>query len=91
MSTSLSLNKQCSRCPRVEQTDVTIDEAVKLAQQALKAPKALVVSVNGEELASFDALCSVCQTIVTKYIDGATKRPKNQSALRDTEIKVEAD
>lgn len=88
---TLSLNKQCSRCPRVEQVEVSIDEAVKLAQLALKAPKALVVTIDGEEVSSFDALCSVCKTIVMKYIDGATKRPKNQSALRDTEIKVEAD
>jgi hypothetical protein len=90
MSVTLMLSKQCSRCPRTEQTPVSIDEAVKAAQSSKKEAKALVVQVDGKEFASFDALCSTCKTIVTKYLDNIAKPQKHASSLRGgTEIEVD--
>jgi len=85
MSTTLSLNKQCSRCPRVEQTSVSIEEAVRMAQKAQSAPKAVVVSVDGSEVGSFAALCSICQSIVSRHIEMAMKTQKHVSAVRGSE------
>lgn len=90
MSTTLMLSKQCSRCPRQEQTPITIEEAVKAAQTSKKAPKALTVNVDGTELVSFEALCSTCKTIVTKYLDNIAKVQKHSSSLRGgAEIEVD--
>ena len=89
---SLSVNKQCSRCPRMEQKPITLEEAVKQAKVEKKAPPGMEIRLDGEVVASFDELCDVCQTIVARYIDNAAKKPKHQSALREqTEIKVETD
>jgi hypothetical protein len=91
MSVTLSLNKQCARCPRVEQIPVTIDEAVKAAQKASKAPKALEVKIDGETVAEFPALCSTCVSIVQKYMDKITKPQKHISSLRESGTDVEVD
>lgn len=94
MSVSLSINKQCSRCPRVEQTAVTIEEAVKLAQKAQKnTAKAICIEMDGKETGSFEALCSTCQTIVLKYVENAMKVQKHVSSLRSTgaDVEVEAE
>jgi hypothetical protein len=85
VSTTLSLNKQCSRCPRVEQTSVSIEEAVRMAQKAQSAPKAVVVSVDGSETGSFVALCSICRSIVSRHIEMAMKTQKHVSAVRGSE------
>ena len=83
MSISLSVNKQCSRCPRIEQTTVSIEEAVKLAQKAQKnTASAIRIEMDGKEVGSFEALCSICQTTVMKYIESAMKGQKHASSLR---------
>lgn len=85
MSTTLSLNKQCARCPRVEQTSVSIEEAVRMAQKAQSAPKAVVVSVDGTEMGSFASLCSTCRSIVLRHIEMALKTQKHVSAVRGSD------
>lgn len=91
MTLALSLKKQCSRCPRSEQKDITIEEAVKLAKDTKKAPPALEVFVDGDSLGSFELLCDTCQTIVARYLENAMKRPKHQSSLREQseDVKIE--
>lgn len=90
MALYLSLNKQCARCPRMEQKPITLDEAVAQAKSSKKAPSALEIRIDGETVVEFEALCDVCQTIVLRYIENAGKKPKHQSALREqSEIKVE--
>jgi hypothetical protein len=90
MSLSLSLNKQCSRCPRMEQKPITLDEAVAQAKSNKKAPPALEIRIDGETLVEFEALCDICQSIVLRYVENAGKKPKHQSALREqSEIRVE--
>lgn len=93
MSISLSVKKQCSRCPRVEQKDITIEEAVKLAKDTKKQPPALEVFLEGESLGSFELLCDTCQTIIARYLENTMKRPKHQSSLREQseepDVKIE--
>lgn len=90
MAFSLSLNKQCSRCPRVEQTTISLDEAVAQAKSTTKPPLALEIKVDGEAIVQFEDVCEVCRTIVLRYIESAGVRPKHQSALREQgEIRIE--
>lgn len=91
MSTTLSLNKQCSRCPRVEQMSVSIEEAVRLAQKAQGAPKAIAITINGAEVGAFASLCSICQSIVVRHIDLAMKTQKHVSAVRGADAPADAD
>jgi phage FluMu protein Com len=92
MSYSITVNRKCSRCPRVEQTEITAEDAVRMASpeaKKQKAPPALAVSMGGKVVAEFDFLCGVCTTIVERYITHAAKQPKHQSALRGSEIDIE--
>lgn len=90
MALSLCVNKQCARCPRVEQKPITLEEAVAAAKTNKKPAPALEIFIDGESAVSFDALCDVCQTIVFRYVENAGKRPKHQSALREqSKIEVE--
>jgi hypothetical protein len=92
MGFSLSLNKQCARCPRVEQKPITLDEAVAQAKSGKKPASALEIRLDGETLVEFEDLCEVCRSIVVRYVENVGKRPKHQSALREqTEIQVEQD
>lgn len=83
MALTLSNSKQCSRCPRVEQKPITLDEAIAQSKVSKKPPPALEILVDGETVVEFGDLCDVCQTIVTRYLDNAGKKPKHQSSLRE--------
>lgn len=91
MGLSLSNSKQCSRCPRVEQKPITLEEAIAQAKVTKKPPPALEVRVDGETVVEFSELCDVCQTIVMRYIDNAGKRPKHQSSLREQSEDVQVE
>lgn len=94
MTFSITANRKCSRCPRVEQTEITAEDAVRLAQErdgkGRKGPPALSVSVAGSKVVEFDFLCATCVQIVNRYIAHAGKQPKHQSALRTgADIEIE--
>jgi hypothetical protein len=91
MAYTITINRKCDRCPRVEQTETTAEEVVRLAKAPPdQHPKALVVSSGGKPLVEFGFLCGVCQVIVDRYLGHAAKRPKHQSSLRsDARIEVE--
>lgn len=89
MSSFLTINKQCSRCPRVEQKPITLDEAIAQSKTNKKTAPALEIYVDGEAVVEFEALCDVCQTVVLRYVENAGKKPKHQSSLRESELKVE--
>ena len=93
MSLSYSLNRKCSRCPREERTDMTVEEIVRQAKSVdnKKAPN-FHVSMEGVATVEFEFLCNTCRTIVERYLTHIAKRPKHQSALRgDAKIEVEED
>jgi hypothetical protein len=99
LAPTLTVNRACSRCPRIEQTEVSVEDIVKMAttnkSQGGKAaipegPKALLVRVNEKQTIEFPFLCTPCTQIVSRYIEHIAKRPKHQSALRgETKIEVE--
>jgi hypothetical protein len=74
----------CQRCPRIEYKDVSIEEIV--AQSKLKGevaqPPAILITVDGVEVAKFGAMCSVCREIVARSIKNIANYQKNKSATR---------
>jgi hypothetical protein len=93
---TLTVNRQCTRCPRIDQAEISVDDVVKMAQSGKKSlpngPKALNVRIDEKTVIEFDFLCGPCKQIVLRYIEHAAKKPKHQSALRgDQKIEVEED
>jgi hypothetical protein len=93
MPARLALEETCSRCPRVESREVTLEEAAKLAKSGLK-PKAtaLKVMVEGKAHFEFETLCETCKKIVLGYLASASKQLKHRSSLRETDgVAIEVD
>lgn len=90
---TLTVNRTCCRCPRVEQTKVTIQEVVDMAKsgnEIRRGPTALSVALEGDIFVEFPFLCAICKQIVMRYVEHIEKRSKHQSALRgDSKIEVE--
>lgn len=79
----IKLSNKCSRCPREELTDITLEEAIALAKDVGKEkPPALIIKMDGEELASYERLCSACRSVVVGYLDGAVRQPTKSSSKR---------
>jgi hypothetical protein len=95
VTATLTVNRQCTRCPRVEQTSIDVVELIKQAGPSGKlkdGPKALQISVDETPLIEFPFLCQPCTEIVARYLEHIAKKPKHQSALRaGAKIDVEED
>lgn len=83
----IKLTEQCSRCPRVETFDVSLDEAVARVKVPEQRSKALTIVLDGEEVVSYDYLCEECRGIVASYCDGTKRQPK-KSTRRFRRVKV---
>jgi hypothetical protein len=82
----LTIRKQCSRCPREELVDISIEqvvEATKRGKLDLKGPVALVIRVDGEELVKFETLCTQCRSIVARSLAQIEKKSGKKSSLRE--------
>lgn len=80
----LTQKKQCSRCPRVELIDISIEEVLEMAKRAKSTePPFLVIRIEGQEAVKFAALCTPCQGIVARHLEQVAKRPEKQSSLRE--------
>jgi hypothetical protein len=82
---TLKLSEQCARCPREQERVVTIEQAVEHAKKEannVKPPPALVISVDGQIVASYQKLCDECREIVTNYAGGATRKVEKRSSRR---------
>jgi hypothetical protein len=86
----IKISEQCSRCPREEQFEVTLDEAVERSKAREVRDKALVIMIDGQQAVSYDYLCDECRGIVVAYCDG-TKRQQKKSARRVKRMTVEAE
>lgn len=85
---------RCSRCPRVEHVDVSMEEILAEAKAAeaakkkpeeepkKKAPAELRIRLGDKTLAEFDVLCSTCRDIVTTHIDHIARVSKHKSSKR---------
>ncbi len=79
--TSITLNMQCSRCPRVDRVEINLEEATRMAQKIGQVQEpAVVVSLNGKKYGSFQNLCSVCTQIVSAHLDAAFKKLEKMSS-----------
>lgn len=86
MSYQIALKKKCSRCPRVESEDVTIEEALHRTEK--KEPTAAIVELDGGQVYAFDALCAPCRAIVISYLEKAfavLDKPSFQRTREDGE------
>ena len=86
--TQIKLSEKCGRCPREDHATVSLDEAVARVKAAGPKAKALVIVIDGEEIASYDYLCEECRGIVAGYCHGARKQPK-KSARRFKRVQTE--
>ncbi len=87
----LTLKKPCSRCTRVDEMNVSLEEAAyHLNNQNQKSiPEA---QANLEGLAfEFPKLCDVCKSIVRGYMDAAFKKLTKVSALHTAKVNIEED
>jgi hypothetical protein len=85
---TIKLSEKCSRCPREELVDVSLDEAVARVKASGPKRKALVIQLDGKEAVSYDHLCEECLGIVAAYIEGARKQTK-RSARRFKRVSSE--
>lgn len=87
---TIKLSIKCSRCPREEDTKITLEQAVALASDKTVKPAAMTIHMDGEPLASYENLCSSCRGIVLGYLDGAVRKPEKRSAIRAKQKPVAA-
>jgi len=85
---TIKLSEKCSRCPREELVEVTLDEAVARVKTQGPKRKALVIQLDGQEAVAYEHLCEECVGIVASYIEGARKQTK-RSARRFKRVSSE--
>ena len=84
MSYTITVNRQCGRCPREERTEVSVEDVVKMAKtKEVPGAAALVVTIDGTIQGSFPYLCTQCRSIVNRYLEHALKMQKKESSLRE--------
>lgn len=90
---TLTVNRQCTRCPRVEQTSVSVADVVAMAKAGKTevpiGPKAISIRIDEKLLIEFGFLCTPCTQIVARYVEHIAKKPKHQSALRGEKVEIE--
>lgn len=101
MSYYLTLKRPCSRCTRVEEATVSLEEAAKAVNtpdpapcvSASFTPNALLAVPERFEM---QQLCATCSGIVRRYLELAFRRIDKVSAVRtgakpDEVLEVEAE
>lgn len=90
MMPTITLNRACSRCTRMDQTEVDLGKLVELAKrgtQEITEPDALCVVVDGAVAIKFQVLCPECRAIVGGYIEQAARTLTKESPRRKTRQK----
>lgn len=86
----ITLNIECSRCPRVESTEINLEQAIALANEkknGVKKPDALELKIDGVVVATYEKLCSTCRNVVMNLLDGVSRKAEKASALRKKKAK----
>lgn len=101
MTYHLALKKPCSRCARIEETVVSVEEAVKVLNSKPEEPAVSArfrPNLAGAVHVGYahEQLCSVCSGIVERYLELAFRRIDKVSATRtgakpDEVLEVEAE
>lgn len=87
--TTLKVSKSCTRCPRVMDKEVTIEEAVAIAS-AKPAPPHLKLTMDGTDVVTFPTLCAPCSEIVARLIGQIKAKQTKLSSLREHKPKTKA-
>ncbi len=82
MSTTLTMNEQCSRCTREERREVSLKEAAELSKSGLQKPAAVKIFFDGEEVIELDSLCNTCRKIVLNHAKIINKKLTQKSSFR---------
>jgi hypothetical protein len=85
---TVKLSERCGRCPRVDDVEVTIDEAVARVKAQGPREKALTVVIDGKQVLSYDYLCEECRGICSAYAEGMRTQDK-RSARRFKRVRAE--
>lgn len=87
MTATLALKKKCSRCPRVDVEDISLQAALALENNP---PRPTLVITTGDGVtASREHLCGPCQVIVGRALATILKNPTKMSSDRgDDDIEV---
>lgn len=90
MSHSLAHKRSCSRCPRVEEFSISLEEAAVLFNGPAAAPD-VSVHMPGSLTPSMtlDTLCGPCKQAVGNYLSSIFTRLEKPSPQRATEVPVE--
>jgi hypothetical protein len=86
----ITLNIECSRCPRVESTEISLEQAIALANEkknGTKKPDALELKIDGVVVATYEKMCSTCRNVVMNLLDGVSRKAEKVSALRTKKAK----
>ena len=87
MSYHLTLKKPCSRCARIEEAVVSLEEAAKAINTPDPKPVVLASFTSNALLAiperfEMQQLCGTCSGIVRRYLELAFRRIDKVSAAR---------
>lgn len=83
MTTTVSLKTPCSRCTRIDEQEIGIQEAVRLAESGLSKPASLRIIIGGSETIEFEHLCGPCVETVDRYVGQIGKVLTQKSSVRD--------
>jgi hypothetical protein len=84
----IELTEQCGRCPRVERSSVSLEEAVERVKSGAPKHKAFTAALDGKEVLAFEHLCEECRGILAGYCEGMKPQGK-KSARRFKRVVVE--
>lgn len=78
---NLTWNRQCSRCPRIDNISLTPEEAAEMG--GTTPPPYLRIEVDGVELSRIEYLCGPCRKIVDTHLHHITKTLSQRSSLKE--------
>ena len=90
MSQKLVVKKECERCPRVEEHEVSVAVVRKTGFSLDRKVVSCKVEVDGEQIGSYANLCETCREIVSNYVVSIFQKLEKVSAHRKKKPKGEA-
>lgn len=85
MSSTITHNLQCSRCPRIDSKELDIQELIQLAESPGDAPPTLEISFAGHDTVVRQYLCGPCQEVVLSYLGNITRQLSHKSSVRSSD------
>jgi hypothetical protein len=87
MTTTLYSKKKCSRCPRADEIEMTLEQALEASKNTRPKPPQLKIIMEGQSVVEFEHLCAPCTEIVSSFIGNAARQPMKVSSTRERKIK----